>query len=327
MTALSKRPRAPRSRDTRARRGECREPLRPAFQTVNCLGMRLSCVPAGEFSMGNHETADSLAAAFPLYEAQRISELADELPLHRVRITRPFLLGTTAVTRGEFRAFVAATGYRTQAERDGQGGWGYRPLTSDFTGRLARFAWHDAGFDQDDRHPVVNVSWHDAQAFCRWLSRMEGRRYRLPSEAQWEFACRAGTRSRYHTGDDPEQLLSAANLFDARCAPWFPEWEAFALRGDDGFAFTAPVGSFAPNSLGLHDMHGNVWEWCHDWYGAEYYRRSPIDDPTGPATGAVRVRRGGSWHTWPLYARSSYRNWNRPDSRYLLLGFRVAAEA
>jgi formylglycine-generating enzyme required for sulfatase activity len=156
---------------------------------------------------------------------------------------------------------------------------------------------------------------------------LEGRRYRLPSEAQWEYACRAGTRSRYHSGDDPEQLLSAANIFDARCASWFPQWKPYALRGDDGFAFTAPAGSFAHNSLGLHDMHGNVWEWCHDWYDAEYYLRSPVDDPTGPATGSVRVRRGGSWHTWPLYARASYRNWNRPDSRYLLLGFRVAREA
>jgi sulfatase modifying factor 1 len=327
MTALSKRTRAPRTRDNAEPPEGCAQPLTPPFQMVNSLGMRLSCVPAGEFWMGNHETAKSLAAAFPQYEAERIAELADELPLHRVRITRPFLLGSAAVTRGEFRAFVTDTAYRTQAERDGHGGWGYQAGGADFTGRDARYTWQDVGFDQDDRHPVVNVTWHDAQAFCRWLSGLEQRRYRLPTEAEWEYACRAGTQTRYHTGDDPEQLASAANIFDARCAPWFPQWEPFSLRGDDGFAFTAPVGSFAPNSLGLHDMHGNVWEWCHDWYRANYYQRSPVDDPAGPATGSVRVRRGGSFHTWALYARASYRNWNTPNSRYLLLGFRLAADA
>ncbi len=305
-----------------------RRPAPPAdVGSANSLGMRLAKIAAGEFWMGNHESADNLACAFPEYEPDRIAALVDELPLHKVRITRPFCLGVHAVTIGQFRAFVAESGYRTEAERDGAGGWGYNPAIAYFEGRQPHYSWRNPGFPQDDRHPVVNVTWNDAVAMCQWLSQREGRRYRLPSEAEWEYACRAGTTTRYHSGDAPEDLVRVANLFDAACRPLFPQWGKFAVAGDDRHAFTAPVGSYQPNAWGLCDMHGNVWEWCADWYAHDYYRESPADDPAGPESGELRIRRGGSWHTWPLYMRSSYRNWNAPDTRYVLLGFRLALDA
>ena len=98
------------------------------------------------------------------------------------------------------------------------------------------------------------------------------------------------------------------------------------MKGNDGFEFTAPVASFAANAFGLHDMHGNAWEWTSDYYGEDYYARSPASDPQGPADGNVRVRRGGSWHTWAFYARCSFRNWNTEETRYPLVGFRLVRE-
>ncbi|RZI92965.1 MAG: formylglycine-generating enzyme family protein, partial [Rubrivivax sp.] len=172
-----------------------------------------------------------------------------------------------------------------------------------------------------------NVTWHDAVAMARWLSAKEGRRYRLPTEAEWEYACRAGQTTRFQNGDDPQALTRAGNLFDQDAARHWPQWAPQATKGRDGYDFTAPVGRFAPNAFGLHDLHGNVWEWTSDYYGEDYYARSPIDDPQGPADGNVRVRRGGSWHTWPFYARCSFRNWNTEETRYPLVGFRLVLEA
>ena len=300
----------------------------------NSLGMAFVKLPAGEFLMGSDEAPESLARAYPQLPAARFAELDDEGPVHRVRITRAFWMGQHEVTVGQFRRFVEASGYLPESEADGTGGYGWRadydpartPRGDAFEGRDRRYSWRNPGFVQGDDHPVVNVTWHDAQALAAWLSRTEGRRYRLPTEAEWEYACRAGTQSRYHAGDDPRALLGTANVFDGRSARHWPQWQAMALEGDDGHAFTAPVGSFAPNPWGLYDMHGNAWEWVADWHGDDYYAQSPIDDPQGPADGTVRVRRGGSWHTWPFYARASYRNWNAPSTRYTLVGIRLVRE-
>jgi sulfatase modifying factor 1 len=291
---------------------------------TNSVGMALVKIPAGEFMMGNLESDADLKKAFPLYDPERIEKLADERPAHKVRIRRPFYLDVHEVTIGEFKQFVAGAHYQTESERDGTGGWGYQPKIQYFEGRKPEYSWRNPGFKQLDSHPVVNVSWNDAVAFCDWLSRKEHKTYRLPTEAEWEYACRARTTTRFSVGDDPESLVKVANLYDLRTKKLFPQWEKYAVAGSDGFEFTAPAGSFQPNKFGLYDMHGNVWEWCSDWYSEDYYAHSPIDDPQGPAEGELKVRRGGSWHSWPLYMRSSFRNWNTPETRYVLLGFRVA---
>jgi sulfatase modifying factor 1 len=301
----------------------------------NLLGMKFVLVPAGEFMMGSDESADALARDFPLLEHKRFVELVDEAPLHRVRISRAFYMGQNEVTVAQFRRFVQASGYIPEAEADGTGGYGYnRAYDADksargdaFEGRDPVYSWRNPGFAQVDDHPVVNVTWNDALALSKWLSEKDVVQYRLPSEAEWEYAARAGSRTRYHSGNDVLSLLKVANLFDADAGRNWPKWQSHALAGEDGFEFTAPVGSFAANAFGLYDMHGNVWEWCADWYDENYYASSPRHDPTGPQQGNVRVRRGGSWHTWPFYARSSYRNWNAPSTRYTLVGIRLLREA
>jgi len=301
----------------------------------NMLGMKFVLIPSGEFMMGSDEPLDVLARDFPLYERRRFLELVDETPVHKVRITRPFYLNQHEVTVAQFRRFVELSGYMPEAEADGTGGYGYsrdydpdKSLRGDaFEGRNPAYSWRNPGFAQSDDHPVVNVTWNDALAMSKWLSKKEGVKYRLPTEAEWEYAARAGTQTRYYSGDDVQSLLKVANLFDADARQNWRKWQSYALDGHDGFEFTAPVGRFAPNAFGLYDMHGNVWEWCADWYDENYYARSPLNDPAGPEDGAVRVRRGGSWHTWPLYVRSSYRNWNSPSTRYTLVGIRLLREA
>src|SRR5262249_49032413 len=162
------------------------------------------------------------------------------------------------------------------AETDGQGASGYDPALRRFEYDSKKHSWRHPGYPQDGRHPVVNVNWHDAQAFCRWLTNKEGRTYRLPTEAEWEYACRAGTTSRFTVGDVAEALKSVANLGDQSLAR---RWDTATVKQygldprsikfqpwDDGHAFTAPVGSFQPNALGLFDMLGNVGEFCGDGY-------------------------------------------------------------
>jgi formylglycine-generating enzyme required for sulfatase activity len=304
-------------------------------QIRNPAGMNFVLIPAGEFMMGSEESPDSFAKSYPQYDRERFRQLGDEAPVHKVRITRAFYLGQHEVTVGEFRRFLEASGYRPESEADGTGAYGYNPgydpaktaRGDAFEGRNPKYSWRNPGFRQGDDHPVVNVTWNDAVAMCKWLSQTEGKTYRLPTEAEWEYAARAGTRTRYYTGDDPQSLLKAANLFDADAAQNWKKWADYALAGHDGFAFTSPVGSLAPNGFGLYDMHGNAWEWTADWHDEHYYAVSPPADPKGPPTGTVRVRRGGSWHTWPFYARSSFRNWNTQETRYPLVGMRLVREA
>jgi formylglycine-generating enzyme required for sulfatase activity len=295
-------------------------------QITNSIGIKLVLIPAGEFKMGSGESAEATAAFFNKTCGKDYLDadfFKDEHPQHRVRITKPFYMGMYHVTRGQFRQFVKGTGYKTDAEKgDNPGAWGWNPDTKK-SGFNEKYSWRNAGFEQTDEHPVVNVSWNDAVAFCKWLSKKENKTYRLPSEAEWEYACRAGTTTRYYSGDDPVTLAKVGNVADATFKATFPHWK-YTIKANDGYVFTAPIGKFKPNAFGLYDMHGNAWQWCADWYGAGYYAVSPADDPTGPDSGDVRVLRGGSWHLGPDGTRSAGRLWLTPDSRDYGAGFRVA---
>jgi formylglycine-generating enzyme required for sulfatase activity len=303
-------------------------------ESSNSVGITMVLIPAGEFLMGSGEAAAEIIKAYPQYGHKPVY-YDDELPQHRVRITRPYYIGTCEVTNAQFRQFIQATGYKTQAEREetkdpkGPGGWAFNQQEQKFEGRRPGFDWRHPGFSTPDSQPVVDVSWNDVMAFCRWLSTKEGKKYRLPTEAEWEYAARAGTTTRYWSGDDPESVVKIGNIADGKFFNAYSRYypKAKTLSGSDGFSLPAPIGSYPANAFGLHDVHGNVWEWTADWYGENYYANSPTDDPQGPSTGRQRVRRGGAWHTAPLYARVTYRNYNTPESRYPNLGFRVVRNA
>jgi formylglycine-generating enzyme required for sulfatase activity len=276
-------------------------------ERTNSLGMKLVHIPAGKFTMGS-----------PASNPQR-TEFEEE---HEVEITRPFWMGACEVTVGQFRRFVEETGYKTGAETaEDKGIFGWNAGA----GRMEpgkKFAWKNPGWEQTDDHPAVNLSWDDARAFCVWLSKKEGRTYRLPTEAEWEYACRAGTTTRYHGGEDPETLAQTGNAADASAKKKFPQWPA--IRGDDGYTFTAPVGRYQPNAFGLYDMHGNALEWCEDWFW--YYNRAERTDPKGPAFGLVRVQRGGGWADFPWQCTSARRTGFPPDHCCPSSGFRVVME-
>ncbi len=303
---------------------------------TNSLKMKFSLIPAGEFQMGvEGDLTDTLNA---FHYVSRI-EIEDEAAQHKVRITAPFYMGVCEVRLREFLMFYHAAKYRLEAERDGKPSWG-RNASGVLVESTTYRPWN-TGWEMTQEHPAVYVSWNDAVAFCEWLSQKEGRKYRLPTEAEWEYACRAGASTRYWCGDDPETLTRYANVADQDLKQKFPN-SVFAQASEfpkvageipfpyinrrDGYVYSAPVGRFAPNPFGLHDMHGNVWEWCSDWYGEHYYDQSPGNDPQGPATGTQRVIRGGGWHSVPSEVRCASRSSDQPDGRDYLVGFRVVCE-
>jgi prepilin-type processing-associated H-X9-DG protein len=219
----------------------------PSKELTNSIGMAFVQIPAGEFEMGIPDRGNS-------------GSPPPECPAHPVRITRPVWMGRHEVTRHAFRTVM-----------------GSDPSQSDTTVEPAEAA------DDSDRMPVDFVTWHEAVDFCRKLSdqpaeRAAGRKYRLPTEAEWEYACRAGSDKPYE---------------------WHQQRQAGDESGENSGILPSlplkPVGSYPPNAFGLYDMRGNVWEWCADWFDRSYYSRSPVNDPQGPATGYIKVVRGGDW--------------------------------
>ncbi len=165
------------------------------------------------------------------------------------------------------------------------------------------------------------LRWDDAQAFCQWLSQKENKTYRLPTEAEWEYACRAGTTDKSYGGDDPEQLTKIGNIADATAKTKFPAWSL--VKSSDGWLYTSPVGQFRPNNFGLYDTVGNAMEWCSDWYGSDYYQTSPEIDPPGTTPSQYHVARGGSFYV----TGDAVGRWHfKPDHHSPEMGFRVVRE-
>ena len=248
-------------------------------------------VPAGSFLMGS-----------PASEEGRRD---NEGPVHRVRIAVPFAVGVYEVTVGQFRRFVQATGHST-----GDSCWVHE---DDFEERSG-FGWRDPGFRQDDLHPVLCVNWDDAQAYVRWLSAKTGKRYRLPSESEWEYAARAGTQTVFHTG---ETISTDQANYDGDYA--YGAGRRGVYRDQ-----TVPVGAFGANEWGLHDVHGNVWEWTEDCWNASYAGAPTDGSAWANGDCSRRVLRGGSWYNTPSILRAAIRIRNFTGNRLILFGFRVA---
>jgi formylglycine-generating enzyme required for sulfatase activity len=300
-------------------------------ELTNFCGMTFVLVPPGTFWMGS---ADD--------EPGRYSDGYDEGPRHQVTITRPFYLGTHEVTFGQFARFVAAASYVTDGERTGGGHahdakaeWKHRPGTH---WKMPGFA---GPFEQRDDHPVVHVSHADALAFCGWLAEQPGGDLEqlataaqrsgfgaltvecgLPTEAQWEWACRAGSSERYWWGPEEDTSGKLANVGDRALQRVLPEWPRQVMPMDDGHVFLAPVGSYRGNGFGLHDMIGNVWEFCSTHYAA--YPDGPVVDPAERDPQRGFAVRGGGWSNAPRDVRSAVRNADPAHFCHSNLGFRVA---
>ena len=292
---------------------------------INNFGKPFVRIFAGSFMMGSPEVEEGRKAVESL---------------HRVTLTRDFYLSVHEVTRGDFERFANDNRYRTEAEKEG---WVYRWSYSKKDFVKKNLSWRRPGFDQRDDHPVTCLNWWDGIHYCNWLSEQENLRpayaitddgvelnpeadgYRLPLEAEWEYACRAGTSTKFHAGDLKADLMKVS-------------WCA-----DNSENRTHPVGQKEPNAWGLHDMHGNVYEYCFDghtdfrflWdqlrYNYGFRFLNSVTDPSGPIlgpdsaskAGRNQIMRGGGWAASPCYCRSAYRGLSEIGSRYDYSGIRI----
>jgi formylglycine-generating enzyme required for sulfatase activity len=272
-------------------------------EITNSIGMKLVLIPPGDFDMGSSQ--DLIAEELKAHRNDRcdpswyMQRLPCEAPKHRVRITRPFYLGVYMVTQGEYERVM-----------------GTNP--SDFSATCPRR--DDLSTRNTERFPVDKVSWADAAEFCRKLSDLPaekavGRCYRLPTEAQWEYACRAGSSGRFGVGSGRNDVSREKAEQDLFGYGWF-------LPHSGGT--THVVGGKQPSPWGLYDICGQLWEWCQDWYEANYYEVSPVNDPRGPPSGLTRVLRGGSWGSLPYHCRPALRYFGDPRTSSLHWGMRIA---
>ncbi|MBP2302850.1 formylglycine-generating enzyme family protein [Azospirillum picis] len=263
----------------------------------------LVVVPAGQFVRGSPPTEEG---HFP-----------EESPQRTVSIPRPLAIGRYPVTRAEYGRFIEDSGYQPKTRC-----YGYAGETE--LKKRWHFSWHDPGFGQTDRDPAVCIGWYDAKAYAAWLSSRTGERYRLPTEAEWEYAARAGTSSARWWGERASDGCDAANVADLTAKDRFTDWQVAPCR--DGALFTAPVGSYRPNAFGLYDMLGNVWQWVEDC-AADGYGDAPADgSPNLAGNCRRRMMRGGSWHSNPRYARSASRRAEDAEIGYAAYGIRVVRE-
>ncbi|MBC8354344.1 MAG: SUMF1/EgtB/PvdO family nonheme iron enzyme [Planctomycetes bacterium] len=292
--------------------------------TTNSVGMKLRLLPPGDFTMGRTEAEfDKLLSIIDADSEMKknrggmVTWSMLMMPAHRVRITKPFYMGATEVTVGQFRQFIEATGYKTEAEQGLNHGKPYkggRPLS---TWRKP-MAWRRPPLRQQDDEPVLHLCWNDCVEFCKWLSEKEGREYCLPTEAEWEYACRAGTTTPWHFG----------NYEDVdRVAHEYAWWSDGAQDKHD---LPRAVAQGEPNTFGLYDMHGNMWEYVADWWHRLSYKESPLNDPTGLAVQSEkndqrRIIRGSSfdWGRWG--GDSAYRmRITQRSNQHPHMSFRVA---
>jgi formylglycine-generating enzyme required for sulfatase activity len=270
-------------------------------------------VPYGSFLMGTaKEDIPDLVAK----EGFDRDWFARELPRHEVRIARAFAIGRYEVTLAEFARYAEATGHRAGSDC-------YIFRQRDWAPEGGH-TWRDTGFEQDGRHPVVCMSWHDAAAYADWLARETGLPYRLPSEAEWEYAARGGTASRRVWGESWEGQCEHGNAADL--AARRHHGELIIADCDDGVVHTAVVGSFVANGFGLHDMPGNAYEWVADCYRDSYADHAVDGSPWLGKPCIDRVIRGGAWASRPVNLRSAARHHFEPWLSATMFGFRVARD-